>query len=548
MDRTNKKMIRVLLVIMLAAWLSACADVTPLTRNVNCDDFTSKDNIGTKRSIEMLTTDGDTIHVLGVGPKYMELPFSIHHGKNCDIDVFRDVVRIEKYYDSQYVRLRNGKVIVIEPFKVKDEWANPYVKEKYREITPYFQQSYAFLVKKENGQVGYYRKALNPFKDVVRMTVSDKPVEQIYLDAFAAFPVREERLDAERRETTKAKEEDRRIIEQARIEMAPVKAIAEVQKGGPTYIFAEKNKQAGNSKNKSESVNRAIDIHQLLGNFLRVNDTLLNCIDHATSGVVESIATLVFEENPEVLGKYGLRLNGMVQKVVDKNETVEFDRNGRVKRRDNEYSTLNYEYNNNKIDIYIQRKGSSDVEPFGVTTIEKDRVRHIRPGPSGVPAYQIDWSINQEGNGDWVVQRIGRDQYTPGGVRRMVRYDGVTGRPKWRESDDPLIGRNAPTRWTKTTDILNYDKDNNVGINIVATTVPTEDDPGEHRSECVLNDGVIVKAKTVSKIKIRNEPLVFNYKYVYERDKHKNITKVTRVDLDGKRPPEIILNRSITYW
>src|SRR5690554_5429580 len=204
-----------LILIAIFFLLSACSsvNVNPDKRNVDCREFTSR-NDGTNRSINIVTTDGKSLDVVAIGSAKSPQSINFKYGKGCYIDLIRDVDRIERIDDSsQKVVLKNGKTIEIGTYDT--EWK---IKG-----TPYNVSQWPVIVATTAGGVDYHSEKIDPFRNLSKLTIIDKPVKTSSLNALAelkhkeqeAYEVKRKQEEYEREQRRLKREEERRKAEEA---------------------------------------------------------------------------------------------------------------------------------------------------------------------------------------------------------------------------------------------------------------------------------------------------------------------------------------------
>lgn len=195
--------------------LSACSsvNVNPDKRNVDCREFTLI-NDGTNRSINIVTTGGKSLDVVAIGSAKSPQSINFKYGKGCYIDLIRDVDRIERIDDSsQKVVLKNGKTIEIGIYDT--EWKI--------EGTPYNLSLWPLIVENTAGGVDYHSEKIDPFRNLSKLFIIDKPVKTSSLNALAelkhkeqeAYEVKRKQEEYESEQRRLKKEEERRNAEEA---------------------------------------------------------------------------------------------------------------------------------------------------------------------------------------------------------------------------------------------------------------------------------------------------------------------------------------------
>lgn len=241
---------RIFTTLFFAAVLVSCTTVNidPNERNIQCDQFTSNHDNETSRIIKITTNEGEQLSIIAIGSARAPQSITFKYGKNCYIDVYRDVDQIVRINENQQkVTLRNGKVIKIGTFDIakndtlyyksnhsydlrwevafsphlnligdasridkidgKDKitlrngeivFISPSASENSRSIpafwmydskngvkgTPYTVSNLKALITNENGDVEYYSSRINPFTDYSHLSVLNDTGKEKHLISY----------------------------------------------------------------------------------------------------------------------------------------------------------------------------------------------------------------------------------------------------------------------------------------------------------------------------------------------------------------------------
>lgn len=165
-------------------FLSACSSVNvdPDNRSLDCSQYVSKSD-DVNKLINIVTTGGESLNIVAIGSARQPQKINFKYSKGCYIDLARDVSRIVRIDDSkQEVLLNNGQAIEIGTYD--SQWG--------LKATPYNKSPWSVIVETSLGQVDYHSKSIDPFNDLLTLTVIKEPVKSSSLDALLKLKLKEQ--------------------------------------------------------------------------------------------------------------------------------------------------------------------------------------------------------------------------------------------------------------------------------------------------------------------------------------------------------------------
>lgn len=201
-------------IILLIISISACA-VNPYNRDVQCSDYKSENRNQSLLPIEITTKSGEKLLVAAFGSASNPKKLSIHYAKNCDLDILRDVSKIERVSDiKQNVTLRNGKVVEIRSYMV-------YENETLITLRPYSESPISLIYFNASGKL-LYRHDFDLLKELDRLDVINvafTPEQNKALEELKSNEKKIELMEQERRNQELAAQEKEKDAQRERIQV-----------------------------------------------------------------------------------------------------------------------------------------------------------------------------------------------------------------------------------------------------------------------------------------------------------------------------------------
>lgn len=212
-----------IILLSMALSITGCAfdqvHKDPVEREISdCSTLKNTEPNDVRKYITLETKRYGKINIIGVGQANAPVNFNLEYANNCpDINIHDDVKVIEKIDDDTHkVTLKNGNVIEVGRYDDVTRFGKPFSN------TPYDEKYWdVLIVENENGSVDYFKvdggtRHINPFWDLIKLTVTDTPVSKKGLAGLEALKQRENQLaeqkrkeEAEKRRKAKEKEEER---------------------------------------------------------------------------------------------------------------------------------------------------------------------------------------------------------------------------------------------------------------------------------------------------------------------------------------------------